>query len=71
MAIADVYDALISARVYKPPFTHTKAVSIIVEGKGKHFDADLVEIFQGISEGFREIALKYADSNDQRKALEQ
>jgi len=42
MALADVYDALISKRVYKPPFPHQKAVQIIVEGKGKHFDADVV-----------------------------
>ena len=38
MALADVYDALISKRVYKPAFSHEKAKSILVEGSGSHFD---------------------------------
>jgi putative two-component system response regulator len=38
MALADVYDALISKRVYKPPMPHEKAVAIIREGRGTHFD---------------------------------
>lgn len=43
MALADVYDALISARVYKPAFSHDKAKAIIVEGSGHHFDPAVVE----------------------------
>ena len=43
MAVADVYDALISSRVYKPPFSHEDATAIIVEGKGTHFDPEVVE----------------------------
>lgn len=42
MAIADVYDALISKRPYKPPFTHEKAMEIIKNDAGKHFDPALV-----------------------------
>ncbi|THB70800.1 MAG: two-component system response regulator [Desulfobulbaceae bacterium] len=69
MAVADVYDALISRRVYKPPFTHTKAVEIIREGSGSHFDPDLVEAFLEVHEEFREIALEYADFEEEREAL--
>lgn len=45
MAIADVYDALTSKRVYKPAFTHEVAKSMIVQDSGKHFDPSLVEAF--------------------------
>jgi len=71
MAVADVYDALISKRVYKPPFTHQKAVEIIKEGKGKHFDPDIVDAFLEIETTFREIALEFADFEEEREALRQ
>lgn len=61
MAIADVYDALISKRVYKPAFSHERAVEIIREDSGSHFDPELVELFLQISEDFRDIAQKYLD----------
>jgi len=70
MAIADVYDALISKRVYKPPFTHTKAVSIIIEGGGSHFDPIMVETFEKITDQFREIAIEFADFEEERLALQ-
>ncbi len=69
MAVADVYDALISRRVYKGPFTHSKAVQIIGEGKGQHFDPDIVEAFLEIHEEFRKIAIENADYNEEREAL--
>ena len=56
MAIADVYDALISKRPYKPPMPAEKAKSIIVEGAGSHFDAALVDVFISVSDRFAEIA---------------
>jgi len=56
MAIVDVYDALVSDRPYKKAFTHEKAVAIISEGKEKHFDPSLVDLFLGISDAFKEIA---------------
>ncbi|MBT5631774.1 MAG: two-component system response regulator [Nitrospina sp.] len=62
MAVADVYDALISKRVYKPPFSHKEAIKIISEGKGKHFDPSMVESLLEIEDEFRNIALEYADS---------
>ncbi|MCR5800911.1 MAG: HD domain-containing protein [Lachnospiraceae bacterium] len=45
MAVADVFDALVSPRVYKPPFTFEKAIEIITEGSGKQFDPKCVEVF--------------------------
>ncbi|ARD23334.1 MULTISPECIES: two-component system response regulator [Shewanella] len=61
MAVADVYDALISKRVYKPAFSHTKACSIIIEGSGSHFDPDMVSAFKNIADEFNEIAKEFAD----------
>ena len=69
MALADVYDALISKRVYKPPFPHEKAVQIIIEGKGQHFDPDLVDAFVELQETFRNIALTFADYEEERQML--
>ena len=69
MALADVYDALISKRVYKPPFPHEKAVEIIVEGKGKHFDPDIVDAFLQLEDTFRNIALTFADYDEERQML--
>ena len=63
MAVADVYDALISRRVYKAGMPHEKAVAIVLEGKGKHFDPDIVDAFIEIQEEFRNIAARYADSD--------
>jgi putative two-component system response regulator len=61
MALADVYDALISRRVYKPPFTHEHSVQLIQKSSGTHFDPDLVEAFDAVQEDFRRIAAQYAD----------
>jgi len=61
MAVADVYDALICRRVYKEGMPHEKAVGIIVEGKGTHFDPDMVDAFVEITDEFREIAKRYED----------
>ena len=70
MTIADVYDALISKRVYKPAFSHNKSVSIILEGNGTHFDPELIEIFKEVNEEFRKIAIQFADSEEERLKLE-
>jgi len=58
MAIADVYDALISSRPYKEAFTHEEAVRIITEGKGTQFDPALVEIFLAINDKFKATATR-------------
>jgi adenylate cyclase len=62
MALADCYDALTSNRVYKAPLSHEKAIQIISEEKGSHFDPEIVEAFLEVKDNFRQIALKYADS---------
>jgi putative two-component system response regulator len=56
MAIADVYDALIALRPYKPPLSTREAERIILEGKEKHFDPVLVDLFQDLSPRFAGIA---------------
>ena len=61
MAVADVYDALISVRVYKEAFPHEVAVEIIRDGRGSHFDPDMVDAFLALSEEFRNIAQRFAD----------
>ena len=63
MAVADVYDALICRRVYKEGMPHEQAVLIMIEGRGKHFDADMLDAFLEIQEEFREIAMRFADSD--------
>jgi len=45
MAVSDVYDALRSKRVYKDAFTHEKSISIMQDGRGKHFDPKIIKIF--------------------------
>jgi putative two-component system response regulator len=61
MAVADVYDALISARAYKAPMTHEKASSIIAEGRGTHFDPDIVDAFLALQAEFKKIAAHFND----------
>ena len=61
MAVADVYDALTSHRVYKDAMPHDEAIAIILEGRGSHFDPDIVDAFAVITEQFRGIANRYAD----------
>ncbi|MCL2602896.1 MAG: response regulator [Defluviitaleaceae bacterium] len=56
MAIADVYDALVSTRPYKLPFTHEEARVIISTDAGKHFDPHIVEVFHQISDRFASVA---------------
>ena len=64
MAVADVYDALISRRVYKDRMTHEQAMQIIIDGRGSQFDPDVVDAFVEIEAEFRSIARSYPDSND-------
>ncbi|MBF0094855.1 MAG: two-component system response regulator [Alphaproteobacteria bacterium] len=56
MAVADVYDALTSARPYKKPFTHEAAKALIVDGRGKHFDPEIVDAFLALETEFQEIS---------------
>ena len=59
MAIADVYDALVSERPYKKAYSHEKAVEIIKKDSGTHFDQVLIDLFLSVSDEFKKIAEKY------------
>lgn len=61
VALADVFDALTSRRVYKAAFTHTVARSMIVAEAGKHFDPDVVEAFLAHEDEFTSIQSHFAD----------
>jgi putative two-component system response regulator len=71
MAVADVYDALISRRVYKEGMPHERAVQIITDGKGSHFDPDMVDAFLELQHEFQAIAARYVDTDtDMAKKVE-
>jgi len=60
MAVADVYDALINRRVYKDKIPHQEAVSIMLEGRGTHFDPDIIDAFMVLQPEFQAIAIQFA-----------
>lgn len=62
MALADVYDALSCDRIYRKGLPHEKVYQIIMEGRGTHFDPDIVNAFIELQDEFKEIAGKYADT---------
>ena len=62
VAVADVYDALVSKRVYKDAFTHDSARTIIEEGRGKHFDPDVVDAFITVGDEFLDIRQRFVDA---------
>jgi len=61
MAIADVYDALVSRRCYKEPIAHEKVIEMIADLSGTHFDPEITQIFIEHEVLFHGIALKYQD----------
>jgi putative two-component system response regulator len=69
MAIADVYDALTRCRPYKNAMSHRDAVAVIREGRGTHFDPDMVDAFLEIEDTFFRIAFYFSDSEKERKIL--
>ena len=62
--LSDVYDALISKRVYKPSYSHDEAVAMIRQGSGSHFDPSMVDAFLEIQGEFKEIADRYVDIHE-------
>jgi len=66
MAIADVYDALMSERPYKKAFTHEQAVEIISKDSGTHFDPKIADAFLNVAEDFRALS----SSNRNREVLD-
>ena len=69
MALADVYDALISKRPYKPAYPHQEAVRIITQGDGRtmphHFDKDVLAAFVSLEDAFMDIAVRFADAKEE------
>jgi len=63
VTVADVYDALISRRVYKPAFTHETALELIRQGSGEHFDPDIVDALLIVEEQFVAIAAQFRDAD--------
>jgi putative two-component system response regulator len=68
MAVADVYDALISKRVYKPAFSHQEALDIMKKGRASHFDPDILDAFFDIEQRFAEIAAEFYDAEEDERA---
>lgn len=66
-AIADVYDALTTRRVYKEAFSHEKATTIILEGSGTAFDPDIVEAFVQCEKEFEKLAKILADETEPKE----
>lgn len=64
MAVGDVYDALRSKRIYKPPFTHEATREIIMQSSGTHLDPVIVKAFQDLHEKFDTV---YEQMNDQKE----
>ena len=62
MALADVYDALISRRIYKKSMPHEQAAELIRQGRGHHFDPDVADAFVELQDEFRAIAANFADT---------
>lgn len=70
MAVADVYDALRSRRLYKEPMSHEQASAIILAGHGQHFDPDIADAFISLRAEFQSIAARFPDSNEILQLLE-
>jgi HD-GYP domain-containing protein (c-di-GMP phosphodiesterase class II) len=64
VALADVYDALSSRRVYKEPMSHEKCLEIIQQGSGTQFDPEIVEVLLRIESDFRAVAHRLGDHSE-------
>jgi putative two-component system response regulator len=56
MALVDVFDAILSRRIYSEPMSHDEAVAFIVKGRGTHFDPDIIDAFVKVSDVLRELS---------------
>jgi len=65
MAIADIYDALISQRTYKPPYSHRRAFDVITNGDGRtrpeHFSPVVLQAFRAVHTEWSQIATRFSD----------
>ncbi|MFA5658839.1 MAG: HD domain-containing phosphohydrolase [Oscillospiraceae bacterium] len=60
MSIADVYDALVSKRVYKDAYSHEHSVEIIAQGRGTHFDPHITDAFLSLEKSFKDISASFS-----------
>lgn len=65
LAVADVYDALVSARCYKPAFSHEKAVGILKHESGTHFDPDVIAAFCDSEQDIQNIVTRFNDDESE------
>ena len=65
----DVYDALRSPRVYNEALSHESAVSLILEGRGSHFDPDIVDAFVSRADEFLAVSRAFADPEEETADL--
>lgn len=70
MAVADVYDALTTKRVYKDAISHDESVRMMTAERGSHFDPDVLDAMLSISDTFKEIACRYHDDVDARSSFD-
>jgi putative two-component system response regulator len=71
VALADVYDALITQKVYKDGMSHDAAVKVIASERGGHFDPNITDAFLEIQQQFKEISQKFADTErDMQQKIE-
>jgi len=61
ISVVDVYDALVSPRCYKDPYSHDVSFDIITEGRGTQFDPDIVDLLPDVADNFREIEEEHSD----------
>ncbi len=66
MALADVYDALVSKRVYKSAMAHPTAVELIAAGRGTQFDPEILDVFLETRDAFEDITVRYSDDEEDR-----
>lgn len=62
MALSDVYDALISRRAYKEPYSHDQAIEMMTAERGRHFDPEMLDAMISIADQFHAIAEHYRDN---------
>ena len=70
MAVADVYDALISKRIYKRAFSHEQSIQMMATERGSHFDPDALDAMLSLADEFDAIAGRYRDTSEEVTALE-
>ena len=69
MAVADMFDALVSKRVYKPGFPYDKALRIMQEECGTHFDPKIIKAFMAVKDEILQVATQFSEMEDLEDAV--